>query len=493
MLSTGNRNLLRRVLPLGCLATIAGTLFWVSLTSSPLQGQEAPADLILRNGKVLTVDANFTIAQAVAVRANEIAAVGTDAEVMPLAGPNSRVIDLKGRTVIPGLIDTHRHMYTYAERVYGGQFDPDQLRRYPIDWRGVSSTEDVLNQIKALIAKYKFPPGQWIYFVNQLNFIRAGTGEQAQILFNDLTRWEIDKVTPNNPVAMTVGIPDFNGVILNSKAIDIIWAQHGDFITKNGRYWIDSSGRPEGHLEPPASRLVLPYTYNRAPEVLSVLYKADAEELASMGVTTVSTRLPADSQRAYEYLRDRGQLTYRVGYGPIEHFGNLTDLENGLEGVAQLVGSGGDQLWITGIGPTAVDGASSRACTDLKRVGSYGVIDKWYPFGQCHLDIEFSGAVGRTARVQDNHYRDWVFASGREGIRFANAHVAGDRAVGLMLNNIEQVQRQYGRDSTKNWALDHCDMVNPSDFQRIARAGIMMSCYVANSVENSPSIAKALW
>ena len=114
MLSTRNRHFVRRMLPLGCLAVIAGVLGWVSVSSAPLQGQEAPADLILRNGKIVTVDANFAIAQAVAVRGNQIAAVGTDAAVMPLAGPNSRVIDLKGRTVIPGLIDTHRHMYNYA-------------------------------------------------------------------------------------------------------------------------------------------------------------------------------------------------------------------------------------------------------------------------------------------------------------------------------------------------------------------------------------------
>ena len=474
-------------LSIGGIALLGCFLF----STQRLAGQEPGASLILHNGKVLTVDKNFSIAQAVAVRGNQIVGVGTDADILKLAGPSTQVIDLKGRTVIPGLVDTHRHMYNYAESAYGGEFDPDQLRRYPIDWRGVTSKDDVLNQIKGLMDKYKFKPGQWIYFVNQLSFIGAGTPAQAQILFNDMNRYEIDKVTPNNPVAMTVGIPDFNGVLANSKAIDILWAKHGDFIKQNGRYWIDASARPEGHLEPPASRLVLPYTYDRAPEVLSVLYKKDAEELASMGVTTVSTRLPQDALGGYKYLADRGQLTYRIGYGPIERFGNLSDLKNGLTGVAKLVGSGDDQLWITAIGPTAVDGASTRACTDQKRVAAYGAIDSWYPFGQCHLDIEFSGAKGRTARIQANYYRDWVMASGREGIRFANVHVAGDRAVGLMLNTVEQVQKQYGPNATKGWAFDHCDMVNPADFRRIARLGITMSCYVANSVQDSEDIARA--
>jgi len=69
--------------------------------------------------------------------------------------------------------------------------------------------------------------------------------------------------------------------------------------------------------------------------------------------------------------------------------------------------------------------------------------------------------------------------------------VAGDRATGLMLNNIEQIQKQYGKNATKGWALDHCDMVNPSDFKRIAADGVTMSCYVRASVYRSGQIAVA--
>src|SRR4026208_2000262 len=73
------------------------------------------ADMILHNGKVLTVDNNFSIAQAVAIQGRNILAVGSNDEVLKLKGPSTTVLDLKGRTVIPGFVDTHRHMYSYAE------------------------------------------------------------------------------------------------------------------------------------------------------------------------------------------------------------------------------------------------------------------------------------------------------------------------------------------------------------------------------------------
>src|SRR5690242_13001364 len=91
--------------------TLACVLF-LALGSARLAAQQ-PADTILHNGKVITVDKSFSIADAIAVRGDQIAAVGKEADVMKLAGPSTKVIDLKGRTVIPGLIDTHNHIHDY--------------------------------------------------------------------------------------------------------------------------------------------------------------------------------------------------------------------------------------------------------------------------------------------------------------------------------------------------------------------------------------------
>jgi predicted amidohydrolase YtcJ len=470
------------------LAVIAG-----SLLSPGHATAQPPADLILYNGKVLTVDSNFSVAEAVAITGNHIAAVGSNEEVLALAGPDSQKIDLAGRTVTPGIVDTHRHIYAAAEDDYGGVVSLQQLQRFPVDWRGVKSMRDVLSQVKGIMEKENFPPGRWVYFTNEVSFVndRGSPLTNAEILYDQLNQWELDKVTPDNPVLMTMGLSDFNGCLLNKKAMEWVMSHHGDFVKRNGRYWVDSAGRPDGHLEPPASRLVLPFVYDRPPEVLAEIYRRAMAESSSMGLTAVSTRMPKDSVAAYQRLERDGQLRFRIGYGMMEPFGNIDLAKANLKQYAKKINSGTDKIWLTGVGPSAIDGGRSRQCTDQKRAGTYTPVDGWFPFGQCHSDSEYRGAVNRAAPIHANYFQDWVMASGRDGLRFANTHVAGDRATNQMLNFAEKLHELYGPDSTKNWVFDHCGMINPRDFPRLAKLQIMVSCYVRVSVDDAAAMARA--
>ena len=108
------------------------------------------ADLVLTNGKIITVDERFSIAQAVAVRGDRIVAVGTNQDIARLAGPNTRRIDLGGRAVVPGLIDNHAH---YMEE---GVLWTDELR---LD--GIETRKQALEMMRAKAAS--LPPGQWVY------------------------------------------------------------------------------------------------------------------------------------------------------------------------------------------------------------------------------------------------------------------------------------------------------------------------------------------
>ena len=188
--------------------------------SLSLHAQQTGADLILFNGKIITVNDTFQIAQAVAVRGARIVAVGSNADVQKLAGPNTQRIDLKGKSMVPGFIDNHAH---FQEE---GAYWTMELR-----FDGMDTRKKVLD---AIAAKAKATPnGGWLY--------NLGGWSPAQ--FSDdkreFTREELDKVAPNNPVFL-----QFTrwAQYLNSKAIE----QLG--LDKMTEPWIerDSSGRPTG-------------------------------------------------------------------------------------------------------------------------------------------------------------------------------------------------------------------------------------------------------
>jgi len=195
------------------LATLVGT-------SYALHAQQANADIVLTNGKIITVNDTFQIAQAVAIKGARIIAVGSNAEVQKLAGPNTNRIDLKGKSVVPGFIDNHAH---FQEE---GAYWTMELR-----FDGMDTRKKVLD---AIAAKAKATPnGGWVY--------NLGGWSPAQ--FSDdkreFTREELDKVAPNNPVFL-----QFTrwAQYLNSKAIE----QLG--LDKMTEPWIerDASGRPTG-------------------------------------------------------------------------------------------------------------------------------------------------------------------------------------------------------------------------------------------------------
>ncbi len=156
------------------------------LLAPQASGASETADTILYNGKIITVDKNFSIAQAVAVKDGIIMAVGTDSRVLKLAGPKTRKIDLKKKSVIPGLMDAHAHM------------DREGLKYVNVSLAGVKSIDDIVKIIADEVKKAR--PGEWIvtmpigdppFFENAPAFLKEKRFP---------TREDLDKVSPDNPV-----------------------------------------------------------------------------------------------------------------------------------------------------------------------------------------------------------------------------------------------------------------------------------------------------
>ena len=164
---------------------LVATCLLAMLPQSELAGQIQPPDLILRSGKIVTVNRRFEIAEAMAVRSDRIVAVGRDVKVLELAGPDTKVINLEGKMVIPGLIDSHVHSTGAA--VY--EYD------HPVPV--MNTIADVLEHVKQRANTLE--DGQWIrlsqVFITRLEDQRFPT------------RQELDSAAPDNPVVFRTG-PD---------------------------------------------------------------------------------------------------------------------------------------------------------------------------------------------------------------------------------------------------------------------------------------------
>ncbi len=256
----------------------------------------AQSDLILTNGKIITVDERFSIAQAVAIRGDRIVATGTNQEIAQLAGPNTRRIDLKGKAVIPGLIDNHMHLLRAAATwVKELRFD------------GVDSRKRAVEMLRARVKSSA--PGEWIYNI----------GGWAHQQFTDdprpFTREELDQIAPGNPVALQ---ESYYQVFLNSRALSMLKIEAGapdpaEFI--KGSILRDAAGKPTGVVrgDIAGTRVVANKLPRVAPQQLEASAKAMVGDLNRAGLTSFGVPgCDADVLTIFQKWKAEGHLNVRV-------------------------------------------------------------------------------------------------------------------------------------------------------------------------------------
>ena len=256
---------------------------------SVLRAQRPPsADLLLTNGKIITVDERFTIAQAVAVRGDQIIAVGTNQEVTRLAGPGTRRIDLRGRAVIPGLIDNHMHLLRYGT-----------TWRYEVRWDGVESRKEALELLRARTQAEK--PGAWIY----------NLGGWAIEQFADdpkpFTREELDRIAPNHPVFLQAS---YYEAYLNSRALQALGIDQAP--SANGVVR-DAAGRPTGRITEEGFRGLVNTLPTAGPDEIEASSLGMIRDLNRSGLTAFgSAGCEANVLPKYRQWADQGRLNIRV-------------------------------------------------------------------------------------------------------------------------------------------------------------------------------------
>ena len=276
---------------------------------SPAESQAlaapAHADLLLLNGYVYTADAQQSVAEAVAVTDGLITAVGSSADLQALKGPDTEVIDLAGRMLLPGLHDVHMHIF--------GIVEPDvcSLRSEPM------SLAEMVPYLQECVRHYALPPGEWLA-VDMWNF---SEGNQISAEFPSL-RAALDAVSTEHPIILW-GNDGHHGAV-NSRALEMATDAQGNvvglsaatlaaqFAVYRDLVGVDDQGEPNGELNENARDLVGPGP-RRNPAVLGPLLPAIGQVLASNGIT--SARDASLNPAFLPFLRDfegSGQMKFRL-------------------------------------------------------------------------------------------------------------------------------------------------------------------------------------
>jgi predicted amidohydrolase YtcJ len=414
---------------------IAVVLACVALTA-------ADADLILHNGKVVTVDGKFSIQQAIAVRDGHIAQVGKSQNVLKLKGPRTELIDLKGRMVVPGLMDSHTHP-TSASMTEFDHTIPE-----------MESIRDVLDYISARAKLAK--PGDWI--VLQQVFITRLREQRYP------TRGELDLAAPQNPAVFRTG-PDAS---LNSLALKLSGIDRDFKVSDGGSGFVEkdpTTGEPTGILRN-CSRFVPVKSSSREPtdEEKSQRLVQLFRDYNSIGLTTICDRdASTEAIELYKDLRTRGQLSVRVSVS--QDVPSLGELEKIQERIRKI---GADPLfmqkdeWLRIIGiKTFLDGGMLTGSAYMRE--PWGVSDIYAITDPTYRGVLF---------IPKDRLRVMVRTAVENGLQFT-AHSVGDGAVHTLLEVYDELSKELPVRATRP-CITHANFQSREAVQTAARLGVVM-------------------
>lgn len=405
------------------------------LASLPRNGRAAPivpAHTILRHGRILTVDPAFTTAQAVAVAGNRILAVGSDSEISALANAATRVIDLKGATVVPGLRDSHLHTLAAARDIFNVALQ---------DARSLAQVNAAL-AARVVITK----PGDWV--------IASSGWHEGQIAEGRMpTRQELDSISPDNPVYIPRG---GHVAVANSAALKLAGITRDTPDPKGGVLVRDASGDLTGFLvEGPAMNLVRHLLPVMPRERLTEGLARFSATLAGLGVTaTTEPGCTPEEIGAYMDLWRMDGMKHRVRM--MQWAMGLADVKARSAVLAPNFGD--DWLRIGGF-KTLYDGGVEGAWT----YDPYRVVEGEQP------DPAFRGKLLGPAGGDAEALEMFRLAASR-GWQF-QVHMVGDATIDHVLTLWETVAKEYPIGDLR-WTAMHIMLARPEALDRMKGLGI---------------------
>jgi predicted amidohydrolase YtcJ len=412
----------------------------ILLSVTPARQQIAPADILFKNANVYTANDQKPTAQAVAVKGDRIIFVGANADAEKYAGKGTKVVDLQGKTVLPGLTDAHQHLSGVG------------FREMTLNLEGTSSLQDLLAKLKARVDQAK--PGEWVTGRGWIE-----THWQPPVF---PTRWDLDKVSPNNPVIL--GRADGHGAVANSAAFKIAGVDKttpnpfGGEISKDKK-----TGEPNGMLLDAAQGLVRrkePGTTQAEAERAVVLA---AMRDISLGWTQIQDAGGSyDEVELFKKLYADGLVKlriYKAVYGPGLNASRL--IKDG-----PIVGEFQHRLTVRTIKVVSDGALGSRGAALLA------------PYSDA---ADTSGFL--TVKAED--LRPMLVAALKQGIQ-VETHAIGDKANRFILDEYETALKSVPESERKvpnpRWRVEHAQIVNPVDIPRFVKLGIIPSMQPSHAI-----------
>jgi predicted amidohydrolase YtcJ len=395
-----------------------------------------PADLVLLHGKIHTEDAGRSIAQALAVRGNTIVAVGTDVAVGAFVGPSTRQVDLKGRVVLPGIIDAHTHPAESAQDLGKCNLDDKPLGPAAIKAR-----------VAACLKEKPGDPALWFEVV------------MVDPSGLTLSLADLDAMLPNRPLMLSGS--DGHTVWVNTAALG---AAHISGATKDpvgGRIERDAAGRPTGTLRDSAADIALAAKPADSLDHEASQLNEAFDSMRAIGITSVQDAADDDhDMQIYKRLYDTHRLNMRVR-------GSLW-LRNLHEPAAVLIGRAVEfrAKW-------SIDPDFLRA--DAVKIFADGVIE--YPSQTAALLEPYLDAQGRPTHNRGPSYFEQenlnqiVTAADAAGLT-VHVHAIGDRAIRSALDAFADARRRNGPSDNRD-QIAHLELIDPADFPRFKELDVI--------------------
>ena len=428
--------------------------------------------MIVYNGKIVTMDdASFesrvgTIAQAMAIRDGKILEMGTNAEVRALAGPQTRQIDLKGRTVLPSFIMTHEHPTDWAfqePRAITHVLPNDDviIHRWLPDLPPKEQLALFEPTFREAVSKAK--PGQWILLSFNWGPEYEWAMEMGALFKKSITKEWLDQLAPNNPVKVKNG---FITSVVNQKAIDELRSVHptlsvmtGNAGEQSAEQFLQAGGGFSRPVEPDAM-------FKGKTPLLAELLKAEMELWVSYGITTYgSSPYAYHNYQALDHLDKKGEMPARFAWG---YTGPDWSMDM-LRYLAGSVGHGTDHLWL--VGAWAAVGSSCM---------SVPVRPEWEQLSEQFTGSTWVGDIERCTFTPGAWGREILERILESGMRVATMHTGGDKDIDYYMDAIEEVSKKAGftleQIRAKRHAFDHGDGApRPDQLPRIKNLGMMVS------------------